>query len=62
MERCKQARETDMKQPGLGARHRTLLGPISQKHGNTLVATLRKEHGAGFLPQLKHSDDLKVQS
>ena len=51
-----------MKQPGLGARHRTLLGPIRQKHGNTLVATLRKEHGAGFLPQLKHSDDLKVQS
>jgi hypothetical protein len=59
MDRCKQAGEADMKQPGLGGRHRTLLGRISQKHGNTLVATLRKEHGDGFLPQFEDSDDLK---
>jgi hypothetical protein len=59
MERCKQAGEADMTQPGLGGRHRTLLGRISQKHGNTLVATLRKEHGADFLPQFRDSDDLK---
>jgi hypothetical protein len=34
------------------------LGRISQKHGNTLVGTLRKQHGADFLPQFKDSDDL----
>jgi hypothetical protein len=47
-----------MQQPGLVGRHRTLLGRISQKHGNTLVGTLRKQHGADFLPQFKDSDDL----
>jgi hypothetical protein len=46
-----------MKQPGLDGRHRTLLGRISHKHGNTLVETLRKQHGANFLPQFKPSDD-----
>jgi hypothetical protein len=48
-----------MEQPGLAGRHRTLLGRISQKHGNTLVATLRKQHGVGFLSEFKESDDLK---
>ena len=43
---------------GLDGRHRTLLGRISKKHGNTLVSTLRKEHGAHFLPGFKDTDDL----
>ncbi len=47
-----------MKEPGLDGRHRTLLGRISRKHGNTLVRTLRQHHGANFLPQFKDTDDL----
>ena len=47
-----------MSQTGLDGRHHTLLGRISQKHGNTLVSTLRKEHGAKFLPDFKDTDDL----
>jgi hypothetical protein len=54
-----QGRHGNMEQPGLVGRYRTLLGRISQKHGNTLVETLRKQHGANFLPQFKSSDDLK---
>ena len=48
-----------MQQPGLDGRHRTLLGRISRKHGNTLVRTLRGYHGASFLPQFRDTDDLK---
>ena len=48
-----------MLQPGLDGRHRTLLGRISRKHGNTLVSTLRREHGAHFLPGLRDSDKLE---
>ena len=47
-----------MQQPGLDGRHRTLLGRISRKHGNTLVSTLRAHHGAHFLSQFKATDDL----
>lgn len=34
--------------PGLDGRHRDLDGRISQKHGNTLVGTLRQTYGDGF--------------
>ena len=39
-----------MDQPGLHGRHRDKNGEISRKHGNTLVATLRKMYGSGFAP------------
>jgi hypothetical protein len=48
-----------MLQPGLDGRHRTLLGRISRKHGNTLVRTLRSHHGQHFLSQFNITDDLK---
>lgn len=47
-----------MLEPGLDGRHRSLLGRISRKHGNTLVSTLRGQHGPNFLPQFKPTDDL----
>ena len=47
-----------MIEPGLDDRHRTLLGRISRKHGNTLVGTLRKIYGQHFLPQFVATDDL----
>ncbi|HUO01130.1 MAG TPA: hypothetical protein VMU69_33460 [Bradyrhizobium sp.] len=37
-----------MKEPGLDGRHRDRDGAISEKHGNTLVSTLRKIYGQGF--------------
>ena len=37
-----------MEQPGLQGRHRDKNGQISRKHGNTLVATLRKIYGPSF--------------
>jgi len=36
------------KQPGLDGRHRDQSGRISEKHGNTLVGTLRETYGDGF--------------
>ena len=33
---------------GLDGRHRDKGGTIERKHGNTRVAALRKEYGAGF--------------
>ena len=36
------------KQPGLDGRHRDADGRISEKHGNTLVGTLRQTYGPGF--------------
>ncbi len=33
---------------GLDGRHRDRNGKIEKKHGNTRVAALRKEYGAGF--------------
>jgi hypothetical protein len=38
------------KEPGLDGRHRDEDGRISEKHGNTLVGTLRETYGPGFLP------------
>ncbi|MBZ9817066.1 hypothetical protein LB552_25485 [Mesorhizobium sp. CA7] len=37
-----------MKQPGLDGRHRDENGRISEKHGNTLVGTLRETYGDNF--------------
>ena len=31
-------------------RHRDQSGELSQKHGNTLIRTLRKTYGSGFAP------------
>jgi len=36
------------KQPGLDGRHRDANGRISEKHGNTLVGTLRDTYGEDF--------------
>ena len=36
------------KQLGLDGRHRDADGRISQKHGNTLVGTLRETYGQDF--------------
>jgi hypothetical protein len=47
-----------MKQPGLDQRHRDKSGEISRKHGNTLVRTLRKSHGADFASGFKDTDTL----
>jgi hypothetical protein len=38
------------KQLGLDGRHRDENGRISEKHGNTLVSTLRDIYGPNFLP------------
>lgn len=37
-----------MKQPGLDTRHRDKDGRIAQKHGNTLIRTLREKYGVSF--------------
>lgn len=34
----------------IDSRHRDQSGEISQKHGNTLIRTLRKTYGEGFAP------------
>jgi hypothetical protein len=39
-----------MQQPGLDQRHRDKNGEIGRKHGNTLIATLRRTYGANFAP------------
>jgi len=39
---------SEHKQPGLDGRHRDADGRISQKHGNTLVGTLRETYGDDF--------------
>jgi hypothetical protein len=36
------------KQPGLDNRHRDADGRISEKHGNTLIGTLRETYGDNF--------------
>ena len=43
---------------GLDGRQRNLNGRIRAKRGDTLISTLRKHHGADFLPKFKPSDDL----
>jgi hypothetical protein len=37
-----------MSKAGLDNRYRNTDGEISQKHGNTLIGTLRKVYGQGF--------------
>ena len=39
-----------MTDKGLDSRHRDRNGEISKKHGNTLIATLRKTYGEKFAP------------
>lgn len=50
------------KQVGLDSRHRDKNGEISRKHGNTLIATLRRTYGERFAegepPTAKLSDVL----
>jgi hypothetical protein len=48
------------KQPGLDGRHRDEDGKISEKHGNTLVGTLRETYGPGFLPGVR--SDAKLET
>jgi hypothetical protein len=40
--------EGSMSKAGLDNRHRNHDGEISNKHGNTLIGTLRKIYGQGF--------------
>ena len=47
-----------MKQPGLDHRHRDKNGEIGKKHGNTLVRTLRRIHGADFANGFSETDKL----
>jgi len=47
-----------MEQPGLDKRHRDRNGEIARKHGNTLIATLRKIYGAQFAPGGNDDDTL----
>ena len=41
------------KEPSLDDRHRDADGRISQKHGNTLVGTLRETYGENFAPGVR---------
>jgi hypothetical protein len=45
---CAGTTESSMSKAGLDNRHRNHDGEISDKHGNTLVGTLRKIYGHGF--------------
>jgi hypothetical protein len=49
-----------MEQPGLDQRHRVKNGEISRKHGNTLIATLRKSYGIRLAPGQR--DDTKLSA
>jgi hypothetical protein len=48
------------KQPGLDGRHRDKDGKISEKHGNTLVGTLRETYGTDFLPGVRKDAKLET--
>jgi hypothetical protein len=48
------------KQPGLDHRHRDVDGRISQKHGNTLVRTLRETYGDDFAAGYR--SDMKLRT
>jgi hypothetical protein len=48
------------KEPGLDGRHRDENGRISEKHGNTLVGTLRETYGPDFLPGVR--SDAKLET
>ena len=45
---CAKGKTKMSKQPGLDGRHRDQNGRISEKHGNTLVGTLRETYGDNF--------------
>ncbi|MGZ5872651.1 MAG: hypothetical protein ACXWKP_11130 [Bradyrhizobium sp.] len=47
-----------MSKPGLDNRHRNKDGEISQKHGNTLLRTLRKIYGQSFAAGYPETDKL----
>lgn len=47
-------------QPGLDGRHRNVDGETSQKHGNTLVGTLREVYGANFAPGIRSDAKLST--
>jgi len=48
------------KQPGLDGRHRDVDGRISQKHGNTLVGTLRETYGDDFAQGIRSDAKLST--
>lgn len=48
------------KEPGLDGRHRDEDGRISEKHGNTLVGTLRETYGPDFLPGVPSDTKLET--
>jgi hypothetical protein len=48
------------KQAGLDGRHRDEDGRISEKHGNTLVGTLRETYGPDFLPGVRKDAKLET--
>jgi len=50
----------DHKQPGLDGRHRDADGRISQKHGNTLVGTLRDTYGEDFAKGIRSDAKLST--
>jgi len=52
--------DTMAKQPGLDGRHRNVAGETSQKHGNTLVGTLREVYGANFAPGIRSDAKLST--
>ena len=41
-----------MEQPELDNRHRDKNGQIARKHGNTLIATLRRTYGESFAREM----------
>jgi len=47
-------------EPGLDGRHRDADGRISQKHGNTLVGTLRETYGENFAPGVRSDAKLST--
>jgi hypothetical protein len=57
-------REGSMSKTGLDNRHRNRDGEISQKHGDTLIRTLRKIYGTGFAagyPETEKLSDVLLQ-
>lgn len=47
-------------QPGLDGRHQDANGRISQKHGNTLLGTLRGTYGPDFAPGVQSDAKLST--
>jgi hypothetical protein len=45
---------------GLDGRHRDADGQISEKHGNTTVATLRETYGPNFLAEWRSDATLET--